>query len=108
MAKRGRPKKEIDYEVVEKLASIMATQEEIATFFDVSVRTLQRRKEFCHVYKKGIDHGKMSLRRYQYAMAQTNPTMAIWLGKQYLGQRDKVQTNTQTNITFSGEEKLED
>ena len=108
MAKRGRPKKEIDYEMVEKLARIMATQEEIATFFDVSVRTLQRRKEFCRAYKKGLDHGKMSLRRYQYAMAQTNPTMAIWLGKQYLGQRDKVQTNTQTNITFSSEEKLED
>jgi len=28
----GRPKKEIDYDTVEKLASIMATQEEIATF----------------------------------------------------------------------------
>ena len=85
----GRPKKKIDYEAVEKLASIMATQEEIASFLDVSVRTLQRDEEFCRVYKKGMDSGKMSLRRKQYKMSETNPTMAIWLGKQYLDQKDR-------------------
>ena len=38
----GRPKIVIDYTAVEKLASIQCTQEEIANFLDVSVRTLQR------------------------------------------------------------------
>lgn len=85
----GRPKKIIDYETVEKLASIMATQEEIAHVLDISVRTLQRDEEFCRVYKKGLDKGKMSVRRNQFRMAETNPTMAIWLGKNYLGQSDK-------------------
>ena len=94
----GRPTKPIDYETVEKLASIMCTQEEIASHLDISVRTLQRDEEFCHIYKKGMDKGKMSLRRKQYLMAETNPTMAIWLGKQYLGQRDKSESEINQTI----------
>lgn len=93
----ARPKKEIDYTIVEKLASIQCTQEEIANFLDISVRTLQRDDEFCRVYKKGLDNGKMSLRRIQFKMAEKNPTMALWLGKQYLGQRDVVDNNITNN-----------
>lgn len=89
MAKVGRPKKTIDYVTVEKLASMMATQEEIATYLDISSRTLQRDEEFCRVYKKGLDNGKMSLRRKQFLLADKNATMSIWLGKQYLNQRDR-------------------
>lgn len=33
--------------------------------------------------------GKISLRRKQFRMAESNAAMAIWLGKQYLGQKDK-------------------
>ena len=84
----ARPKKEINYEAVEKLAGIQCTQEEIANFLDISVRTLQRDEEFCRLYKKGQDNGKMSLRRMQFKLAEKNATMALWLGKQYLGQRD--------------------
>lgn len=90
----GRPKIELDYEAIEKLAAIQCTQGEIASFLDVSVRTLQRDEEFCRIYKKGQDNGKMSLRRKQWKLADKNPTMAIWLGKQYLGQTDKIE-NTQ-------------
>jgi hypothetical protein len=93
----GRPKKVIDYEVVEKLANIQCTQEEIANFLNLSVRTLQRDDEFCRIYKKGQDNGKMSLRRIQFKLAEKNTAMAIFLGKQYLGQRDIVEEvdNTQ-------------
>lgn len=84
----ARPKKEINYETVEKLANIQCTQEEIASFLGLSVRTLQRDEEFCRIYKKGQDNGKMSLRRMQFKLAEKNATMALWLGKQYLGQRD--------------------
>ena len=87
----GRPKKIIDYISVEKLANIQCTQEEIANFLGLSVRTLQRDEEFCRIYKKGQDNGKMSLRRMQYKLAEKNPTMAIWLGKQYLGQKDNIE-----------------
>ena len=86
----GRPKKVIDYNLTEKLAHIMCTQEEIATMFDCDVRTLQRDEEFCRVFKKGKENGKMSLRRAQMRLAQTNASMAIWLGKNMLGQTDRV------------------
>lgn len=84
----GRPKIKLDYELIEKLASIMCTQEEIATFVGCSVDTLQRDETFCGIYKKGIDSGKMSLRRKQWKLADKSPAMAIFLGKQYLGQKD--------------------
>lgn len=88
--KGGRPKMEIDYSAVEKLASMMCTQEEIAAYLDVSVRTLQRDDEFCRTYKKGIEKGRMSVRRQQLKLLESgNATMGVWLGKQYLGQRDK-------------------
>lgn len=86
----GRPKFEIDYLSVEKLASIMCTQEEIASFLGCSTRTLQRDEEFCRIYKKGLDKAKISLRRNQFKLSETNTSMAIWLGKQYLGQKDNV------------------
>lgn len=90
----GRPKKVIDYELVEKLAHIHCTQEEIAEVLGVSVKTLQRNKEFCRIYKKGISSGKMSLRRQQWKAAERgNTTMLIWLGKQYLEQKDDADMN---------------
>ena len=105
----GRPKKNIDYEMVEKLASIMATQEEIASFLDISVRTLLRDEHFCHIYKKGLEGGKMSLRRQQFKLSETNPTMAIWLGKQYLGQTDKqdIRMDNRVELTDISNEKLD-
>ena len=95
--KGGRPKKVIDYNAVEKLASLQCTQEEIATFLELSVRTLQRDKEFCRLYKKGQESGKMSLRRIQYKLAEKNASMAIFLGKQYLGQKDVIQQEISKN-----------
>ena len=86
----ARPKKEIDYKLAEKLSQIMCTQEEIANILEVSVRTLQRDAEFCRLYKKGQDTGKMSIKRKQFDVAinKGNTTMLIWLGKQYLGQKE--------------------
>jgi len=93
MAQRGRPKAQLDYGLIERLAMIQCTQEEIASAVGVSVRTLQRDEEFCRIYKKGIDHGRMSLRRKQWeAVENGNTGMMVWLGKQYLGQREKHDT----------------
>lgn len=102
-SKAGRPKFVIDYDTVERLASIMCTQDEIASFLGCSTRTLQRDEEFCRVYKKGLDKGKMSLRRKQFNMSDTNVTMAIWLGKQYLNQKDRIeQDNRFDESTMNG------
>lgn len=95
--KTGRPKIPIDYDTVEKLATMMCTQEEIATFFGCHVRTLQRDKDFCRHYKKGQEGGKMSLRRIQWKHAEKNPSMAMFLGKVYLGQRENKQVDEGTN-----------
>jgi len=86
----GRPKIPIDYNLVEKLAGIQCTQQEIASIIGVHVDTLQRDAEFCTIYKKAAEDRKASLRRMQWAAAETgNITMQIWLGKQYLNQSDK-------------------
>lgn len=84
----GRPKKTIDYDLVESLGKIMCTEQEMEAILGVSSRTMQRDEEFCRRYKKGKDSGKVSLRRMQWALASNSVPMAIFLGKQYLGQKD--------------------
>ena len=87
--KGGRPKKIIDYDQVYKYAKIFATQEEVASVMGFERRMFADNEKLSHIYKKGLNDANTSLRRMQFIMAETNPTMAIWLGKQYLGQRDK-------------------
>ena len=88
--KRGRPKKFVDLELVEKLAHIQCTYGEIASTLGVSVDTLQRNKDFAVVYKRGAEGGRKSLRRMQFESANKgNVVMQIWLGKNYLGQSDQ-------------------
>jgi hypothetical protein len=87
----ARPKFKIDYDLVEKLAGIQCTQQEIASFLGCSVDTLQRDETFRGIYKKGQENGKMSLRRMQFKLAEKNTSMAIFLGKQYLGQKDVIE-----------------
>lgn len=40
------------------------------------------------VYQRLTANGKASLRRIQFKLAHTNSQMAIWLGKQWLNQKD--------------------
>jgi hypothetical protein len=94
----GRPKFIIDYDQVEKLASIMCTMEEIATMLGCSHDTLSRDKEFCVVFKRGLQYGKCSLRRKQFLLADTNPAMAIFLGKNYLDQSDRREVENIVNV----------
>ena len=46
---------------------------------------------FSDAYKNKSQLGKSSLRRAQFKLAEKNATMAIWLGKQYLDQKDVVE-----------------
>ena len=102
--KMGAPKFEIDYPAVKQLASLMCTQEEIATFLGCSTKTLQRDEEFGRIYKDGMANGRMSLRRQQFKVAlKGNVTMLIWLSKQFLGQSDKAEITT-----FDGDLMIDD
>lgn len=99
----GRPRKEIDAKLVEQLASIQCTDEEIAAICGVSHDTLLRRKNddpvFLEAIEQGRAKGRVSLRRMQWKAATTgNPTMLIWLGKQLLGQRDKIEQDTDDTL----------
>ena len=48
---------------------------------------------FSEVFKEKRGLGKVSLRRNQWRLAEKSATMAIWLGKQYLGQKDQVEAS---------------
>lgn len=87
----------INQQQFESMCGIQCTKEEIANIFRVDADTLNTwckktyDETFSAIYKKHSDTGKMSLRRYQYKLAEKNPSMAIWLGKQWLGQKDNVE-----------------
>lgn len=86
--KSGRPRAKIDLELVHKLGLMQCTMEECSAWLGIPKSTLSTRPDFSDAYKKGKEQGKMSLRRSQWALAKTNAAMAIFLGKQYLGQSD--------------------
>ncbi len=93
--KGGRPRIEIDQGLFERLCEYQCTLEEIAGILKCSEDTIERwckrtyEESFAEAYKKHSANGKMSLRRMQFKLAEKSAAMAIWLGKQYLGQRDK-------------------
>ena len=93
----ARPFKEIDQEDFEKLCGLQCTVEEICGWFDVTDKTLYAWAErtygrhYSEVYEEKRGIGRISLRRAQFRLAEKNATMAIFLGKNYLGQRDHVE-----------------
>lgn len=93
---KGRPSKKLNdlgCKIIEQLASFMCTEEEIAGFLGVSVELLKSEKNaqtFTECIKNGQEKGKASLRMHQFRLAKTNAAMAIFLGKQYLGQADNL------------------
>jgi hypothetical protein len=88
----GRKAVEINLDELEKLCMLHCTDEEIAAYFGVSVRTIESRKRrtaFAEVMAKGKAKGKISVRRGQFRLLENgNGMMGVWLGKQLLGQRD--------------------
>ena len=95
--KVGRPKIEIDEELLYKLATIHCTMKEMSDILEVSQDTLKR--NFAHIIDKGKSDGKMRLRRKQIEVAMSgNHTMLIWLGKQMLGQSENPVNSDDTKI----------
>lgn len=98
--KGGRPRIEIDYLKLDQLCAIQCTGEECAAVLGISYEhlnnTLKRDGNggFLDYFAQKSLFGKASLRRTQYKTAESgNPTMLIWLGKQWLGQKepDKIE-----------------
>jgi hypothetical protein len=104
----ARPKKQIDPKLVQDLAAIGCKTTEIATILGVSVDTLDRR--FADEMEKGRSNLRASLRRWQLEAAKKgNVAMLIWLGKQMLGQTEKVEqvvdakVSAKTEITYTAQ-----
>ena len=95
MARTGRPKKDINQKQFENLCGLQCTKDEICGFFDITDKTLDNwchatyNANFSDVFRQKRGTGKISLRRSQFKLAEKNATMAIWLGQQYLDQRDR-------------------
>lgn len=90
----GRKKKIIDQDTFEKLCGIQCTEPEICAVLGVSDKPLDAwcletyGAHFSEVFQQKRGVGKVSLRRTQWKMAEKSTAMAIWLGKQYLDQRE--------------------
>lgn len=101
--KGGRPKVEIDKKMFENMCGLQCTKDEICCILDIDEKTLTRwckdtyGEGFSDVFKKKSKVGLMSLRRTQFKIAEKNASMAIFLGKQYLGQKDIVETQISNN-----------
>lgn len=81
-------------DLVQALGRLQCTNEEIASCLGTTDTTLlnaQNKEVFLGALEKGKAEGRMSLRRIQMKLAETSATMAIFLGKQILGQRENIE-----------------
>lgn len=93
----ARPKLKIDPKLVQDLAALGCKTSEIAVVVGCSPDTLDGR--FSAELAKGRENLKISLRRWQLEAAKKgNVAMLIWLGKQMLGQTEKVEQVTEATV----------
>ena len=93
----ARPKKyNIDIKQLKNLARFGCTNKEMGEFFGCSPDLIG--KSYSDIITKGRAEMKLRLRQLQWKSAERgNVTMQIWLGKQMLGQTDKIETTEMEN-----------
>ena len=107
MARTGRPPINFDRKQFIDLVALGCNQEEICWFFRdetgkvANIDTLSRwcKREFGVNFQEYSKQNslmalKIQLRRNQFEMSKHSVPMAIWLGKQYLGQKDQQEITT--------------
>ncbi len=93
----------INQQTFEGLCAIQCTEQEICSVLNITDKTLTAwckstyGKGFSEIYKEKREMGKSSLRRMQWKLAEKSYAMAIFLGKQYLGQKDVVENQVTSN-----------
>jgi hypothetical protein len=101
-------KKYIDQKQFENLCALQCTLLEICAWFDVDDCTLNKwckrtyKKTFSEVFKEKRGKGLISLRRAQFQLAEKNPTMNIFLSKNFLGMSDTPKVENNINIVNNG------
>lgn len=103
-----RPKKYLKWSTIDKLCALKCTLEEIAVKTGVTPDLIERRMRetfnisFKDYFRIKSQLGNVSLRHMQYELAkQGNPTMLIWLGKNWLGQTDKAELSVNGKVDFN-------
>ena len=96
----SRPKTEIDWARVDELLVAQCDGAGIASILGIHPDTLYKRCEddfkmtFTAYSQQKRGEGKELLRAKQYELALNgDKTMLVWLGKQYLNQREKVDSD---------------
>lgn len=88
----GRKAATIDLVEMEKLCALQCTDAELAAWFGVSTRTVERRRKqtnFRDTIERGRAKGRISVRRMLFGQAAKGSTAAtIFLAKNVLGYRD--------------------
>ena len=91
-AKRALNPSPATLKTLKGLGQIQATVRECASVLAVAENTMWNFLSVSpaarEAYERGKDEGRASLRRTQFALARTSAAMAIFLGKNLLGQRD--------------------
>jgi hypothetical protein len=82
---------ERDMQIIEEMAAIGCTPKEICGVLKLSPDIFKLMPQTKDAVQRGNERQRVSLRRLQWKTAQKNPIMQIFLGKQILGQSDKVE-----------------
>ena len=107
-AKMGRPRKVLDIELMEKLAYLNCTYEELASVANCSVDTIRREMKrnptFSEAVLKGKAEGNISLKRQLRQMALNGNIAALIFDlKNSCGYSDKNTTQVNHNVTDDSE-----
>ena len=86
---------EIKDDELYQMAYLQCTIKEAAAFYGIRGESLVQRfiKEprLRRIWDAGKSHGKIQIRTNQFNLSAENANMAMFLGKNYLGQRDKFE-----------------
>lgn len=100
----GRPRIELDPKQAKIFGYFRATYDTMAEQIGCHVDTIRHAmqdedSEFSKAYKNGFSSMKMKLSEAQVktAIDEHNPTLLVWLGKQYLGQKDVPDSGNENN-----------
>ena len=109
--KGGRPSIEVDLKKITELCRFMLADYELAAALGMSPRTFTNKKAenpaIAEAMEEGYNMGKRSLRSRQLQIAMGgNVAMLIWLGKQYLGQKDKTLHGNDPEAPFNDIDNL--
>jgi transposase len=101
---KAAPDPDITAQKVEALAALGMNGTDIAAYFGTSKSTIS--KKYAAIIEKGRERLKVSLRQAQIKAAlEGSNVMLIWLGKQLLGQSEKIETKND-HVVESKEMKL--